>query len=177
MKTARYYLKEISPSDIQFVFEGLSNPEITKYYDVHFDTLEATQEQMDWYANLKKEGKGIWWGIFDQEDQQFCGAAGFNALEESHQKAEVGLWLLKAHWGKGILSEVMPALFNYGFDTLGLNRIEGFVVGDNLKCKRALEKINFSFEGRMRESEIKEGEKIDVDIYAILKSDWKDKSK
>lgn len=173
MKTNKYYLKEIVDSDIVNIHKGLSNPEITKYYDVHFPTLEATKEQMEWYRNLKKEGTGLWWGIYDQSTHQFYGAGGFNGLDKQHQKAEIGLWLLKEYWGRGILKEVMPQLFEYGFEHLGLNRIEGFVVHENTKCKKALEKINFTFEGTMREGEIKNGEKINVDIYAILKSDWK----
>ena len=172
METQNYFLKEVEASDINNIHKGLSNPEITKYYDVHFDTLKATQEQMDWYANLKKEGTGIWWGIYDKNTNEFCGAGGFNGLDKQHQKAEIGLWLLKEFWGKGILKEVMPKLFELGFTSLALNRIEGFVVSDNSKCKAALEKINFQYEGTMREYEIKNGEKIDVDFYAILKSDW-----
>ena len=173
MNTYNYYLKEIVPSDIENIHRGLSDPEITRYYAVHFETLEDTKEQMEWYSNLKKEGTGIWWGIYSKSDNQFCGAGGFNGLEKQHKKAEVGLWLLKEHWGKGILKMVMPQLFEQGFTVLGLNRIEGFVANDNTKCKKALEKINFSYEGTMRECEIKNGEKISVDIYSILKSEWK----
>lgn len=171
MTTKNFTLKEIEDKDIKAVYKGLSNPEITKYYDVHFSTLEETKEQMEWYKNLRVEGTGIWWGIYDSNNQ-FCGAGGFNSLDKTHQKAEIGLWLYKSFWGKGILKEVMPALFNYGFTNLNLNRIEGFVVSDNAKCKRALEKINFYHEGTMRECEIKNGEKINVAIYSILKSEW-----
>ena len=172
MNTKNYYLKEIEDSDIENIHKGLSNPEITKYYDVHYPTLAATKVQMEWYKKLKKEGTGIWWGIYGKTDNLFRGAAGFNNLEKQHQKAEIGLWLLKEHWGKGILKEVMPKLFEMGFTKLSLNRIEGFVVNDNQKCKSALEKINFTYEGTMRECEVKNGQKIDVDIYSILKSDW-----
>ncbi|BDD12591.1 N-acetyltransferase (plasmid) [Fulvitalea axinellae] len=172
METRNYILKEIRPSDINNIHKGLSDPEITKYYDVHFPTLEETEEQMEWYRNLKKEGTGIWWGIYDKKDDQFCGAGGFNSLDKQHRKAEIGLWLLKEYWGRGILKEIMPKLFEYGFEELDLNRIEGFVVNDNMKCKNALEKINFKYEGTMRESEIKNGQKIDVDFYSILRSEW-----
>ena len=172
MTTQNYLLKEIEDSDIENIYKGLSDPDITKYYDVHFATLEETKSQMQWYQDLKNKGTGVWWGIYEKTTQQFCGAGGFNNLEKEHQKAEIGLWLLKEYWGKGILKEVMPALFDQGFSKLNLNRIEGFVVNENSKCKAALEKINFTFEGTMRECEIKNGEKISIDIYSILKSDW-----
>lgn len=172
MKTKNYYLKEVEAADIKNIHKGLSDPEITKYYDVHFPTLEATEEQMTWYNDLKKNGTGIWWGIYGNNDNLFKGACGYNGLDKEHQKAEIGLWLLKEYWGKGILREVMPTLFDYGFTQLELNRIEGFVINDNAKCKSALEKINFTYEGTMRESEIKNGKRLNIDIYSILKRDW-----
>lgn len=175
MKNQNYKLREIRDTDICNIHKGLSNPEITRYYDVHFDTLEETKEQMQWYKNLKKNGMGIWYCIYRAEDNVFCGAAGFNGLDKTHKKAEVGLWLLKEFWGKGILREVMPGLFEIGFKDLNLNRIEGLVVSTNMQCKRALEKINFTYEGTMRECEIKNGNTINLDIYSILKSEWEHK--
>ncbi|WP_062061727.1 GNAT family N-acetyltransferase [Aquimarina longa] len=173
METKNYILKEVEYSDIKNIHKGLSDPDITKFYDVHFPTLEAVKEQMDWYEELKKNGTGIWWCIYDKVDHQFCGAGGFNSLQQEHQRAEIGFWLLKDFWGKGIMKEIMPRLFEEGFTTLKLNRIEGYVVSSNIKCKNALEKINFCYEGTMREFEIKNGSKISVDIYSLLKSEWK----
>ena len=172
MKTKNYTLKQIQSSDIENIHKGLSNSEITKYYDVHFPTLEDTKEQMEWYASLIKNETGIWWGIYDKNSGQFFGAGGFNDVDKKHKKAEIGFWLLKDFWGKGIMKEVMPKLFEQGFTQLNLNRIEGYVVSENIKCKNALEKINFTYEGTMREFEYKKGNKINVDIYSILKSEW-----
>ncbi len=167
-----YFLREIVSTDIENVYQGLSNPDITKYYDVHFSSLEATKEQMDWYASLVKEGKGQWWAITDKKTEEFVGAAGYNGIDTIHKKAEVGMWLLKEHWGKGILKEVMPVVFELGFRDFDLNRIEGYVVSDNVKCKKALEKIQFKREGTMRQCEFKNGAWIDVDIYAVLRGEW-----
>ena len=172
MEVKKYWLREIEPTDIENIHKGLSNPEITKYYDVHFSTLEETEQQMQWYQNLRSEGTGIWWGIYDKESKVFCGAGGFNDLDKKHKKAEIGFWLLKDFWGKGILKEVMPKLFELGFTVLNLNRIEGFVISENTKCKKALEKIDFKYEGTMRECEIKNGEAISIDLYSVLKNEW-----
>lgn len=128
---------------------------------------------MDWYKTLKENGTGIWWCIYGKKDNGFYGAGGFNNLDIKHKKAEIGFWLLKEFWGNGIMKEVLPKLFEQGFNELDLNRIEGYVKNQNTKCKKALEKINFSYEGTKRECEIKNGELISVDIYSILKSEWK----
>ena len=39
------------------------------------------------------------------------------------------------------MKEVFPKLYELGFVKLNLNRIEGYVVSDNVKCKAAIEKI------------------------------------
>ena len=101
---------------------------------------------MDWYASLKRDGTGLWWGVYDKNTNQFCGAGGYNDLDKEHRKAEIGFWLLKEFWGKGIMKKVMPMLFEKGFTTLNLNRIEGYVISENSKCKAALDKINFLIE-------------------------------
>jgi len=58
MKTERLLLRQIVASDIGHIFKGLSDPEIIKYYGVNFQSLEATKEQMTFYADLEKNGTG-----------------------------------------------------------------------------------------------------------------------
>lgn len=173
VQTKNYILREIESSDIENIYKGLSNPDITEFYDVHFHNVEETKEQMAWYDSLVKNETGIWWGVYDKNDDQFCGAGGFNNLSKKNKKAEIGFWLLKEFWGKGIMKEVMLRLFDEGFSKLELNRIEGYVVSENIKCKNALTKTNFTYEGTMREYEFRNGEKVNMDIYSILKSEWK----
>lgn len=172
LNTTRFYLREIEQPDIRDIHKGLSDKRVTQYYAVHFPTLEATQEQMDWFEDLKRNGTGFWWGVYDRETERFCGAGGFNNLDKTNRKAEIGFWLLPQFWGKGIMTEVMPILFQAGFDQLHLNRIEGFVDSRNSNCKKALRKIHFTYEGTMQECEVNGDEFLSVAIYAILKKDY-----
>ena len=172
MVSNRFILREIRSEDIHYIHKGLSNPAVTQFYDVHFSTLKDTELQMEWYANLKETGTGIWWLIFDIQTGVFVGAGGYNSLEKTHQKAELSFWLLPEFWGKGIMGEVMPIMINYGFEDLSLNRLEAYVVKGNLKCKSALSKLNFIYEGTMRECELKDDHYISVDFYSMLKKEW-----
>ena len=65
----------------------------------------------------------------------------------------------------------MPLICDYGFNRLGLHRIEGFVEGDNRNCKNAMANLDFRYEGTMRDCEIKNGKFISLDIYAKIKTD------
>lgn len=171
IKTDRLLLRPIKQEDKQNIYKGLSHPNVIKYYGVSFHSLEATEEQMTWYRELEQNQTGIWWAICSLDCETFYGAGGFNNLSKQHKKAEIGFWLLPEFWGKGLMREAFPAICNYGFETLNLNRIEGFVDSENSSCKKAVEKLNFKLEGTMRECEVKDGKFLSVDIYSKLKTD------
>lgn len=168
IRTERLLLRQFVESDLENVYKGLSDPEV-RYYGISYKTLEDTKAQMDFFADLEKKGKGIWWAVCSSENKTFYGAGGLNGVCKKHKKAEIGFWLLTEFWGKGIMTEVMPKICDYGFDTLGLHRIEAFVETDNLNCKNAMKKLTFRHEGTMTDCEIKNGKFISLDIYAKLK--------
>ena len=171
IQSNRLLLRPFIESDIEYVFKGLSHPDIIKHYGVSFDSLEATKEQMTWFSHLEKGGTGMWFAVCSLDNKIFYGAGGLNDLSKEHRKAEIGFWLLTDFWGKGIMTEAMPLICNYGFHKLGLHRIEGFVESDNTNCKNAMAKLDFQHEGTMKDCEIKNGAFISLDIYSKIKSE------
>lgn len=169
LKTPRLLLRKFRADDLTNVYQGLSHPEVIKYYGVSFDSLKATQEQMDWFSNLERTNTGQWWAVCAADTGAFYGAGGLNEMDLNHKKAEIGFWLLPQYWGRGIMTEAMSLICRYAFETIGLHRIEGFVETGNHNCKRAMQKLNFHHEGTMRDCEIKNGSFISLDIYAKLK--------
>jgi len=168
IRTNTLLLRQLVDSDLENVFKGLSHPEVIKFYGVSYDTLEATKAQMKFFADLEKDESGIWWAICSFDNKEFYGAAGFNNLIKQHRKAEIGFWLNPDYWNKGIMTEVIPLICQYGFDQLGLHRIEGIVETENKNSKKVLEKLDFRYEGTMRDCEIKNGKFISLDIYSKL---------
>lgn len=74
-------------------------------------------------------------------------------------------------WGQGMMKEAMPLICDFGFNQLGLHRIEGFVESENKNCKNAMYRLDFQHEGTMKDCEIKNGKFISLDIYAKLKNE------
>lgn len=169
MFTNRFLLRKFSQNDLENVYKGLSHPEVVKYYGIRYDSLEATNEQLKWFAELENEGTGIWWAICFQENQEFCGAIGFTNVNKPLHKAEIGFWLLPEYWGKGIVAEVLPLVCNHAFENLGLQRIEAYVETENLACLAVMKKNNFVLEEILKECELKDGKFINLALYALLK--------
>ncbi|MCS2893631.1 GNAT family N-acetyltransferase [Parabacteroides faecis] len=168
IKTNRLLLRQFIRSDVENVYKGLSHSDVIKYYGISFDSLEATEEQMNWFADLVRNKTGIWWAICSSDNTTFYGAGGLNGLSKEHKKAEIGFWLLPDFWGQGIMQEAFPLICNFGFKKLNLHRIEGFVDTENLNCIKSLKMLDFTHEGTMKECEIKNGKYISIDIYAKL---------
>jgi ribosomal-protein-alanine N-acetyltransferase len=171
IKAGRLLLRQFAASDLENVFKGLSHPDIIKYYGVSYKSLEETKEQLKFFADLEKNETGIWWAVCSLDNKIFYGAGGLNSLSKEHKKAEIGFWLLTDFWGQGIMSEAMPLIWKFGFDNLGLHRIEGLVETDNTNCKKAMKKLDFNHEGTMVDCEMKNGKFISLDIYAKLKKE------
>lgn len=169
IQTRRHLLVGIEEKDIEHIFEGLGNTEVTNYYGVHFDSLEATKEQMKWYEELTNNQKGIWWKIVRMKTGHFVGAVGFNDWDHDKKQAEIGVWILPAFQGKGRMTEVMKATIKYGFNRMALDRIVAFVEADNIPCIKGLNKIGMKHLQTEKNAERKNGEWIDVATYEIRK--------
>lgn len=168
LQTQRLLLRSFGPADLENVFAGLSHPEVILHYGVSFATLEATQEQMDWYASIEREGTGLWRAICTKEDGAFLGAIGLNNIVQQHRRGEIGFWLMPEHQGKGYISEALPVIIEHGFSALGLHRITAEVETDNAASAKVLVKGGFVHEGTLRECEWKDGRVISLDVFAKL---------
>ena len=100
LKTNRFILQEIVPEDQPFIYEGLSDSDVVRYYGVNYASFEATTAQMVFYDELIEKDTGIWWKIVDQQTLDKAGAVGYNNHQKKHNKAEIGYWLLPQFWKK-----------------------------------------------------------------------------
>lgn len=94
-------------------------------------------------------------------DSELAGAIGFHNIHV--HKAEIGYWLARKYWGKGIMTLVVKEIVKYGFGEMGLSRISAGTVPHNKASMRVLEKNGFKFEGILRKN-LKKGDKL-IDEY------------
>ena len=79
--------------------------------------------------------------------------------------AEMGYWLGKPHWGRGIVSAALPAMTKYVADTFDFSRISALVFTRNAASARLLEKAGYVREGHTKRSVIKDGVIEDEFLY------------
>jgi RimJ/RimL family protein N-acetyltransferase len=103
-------------------------------------------------------------------DGAAVGGIGVHPGEDVHRHtATAGYWLGEEFWGRGIMTEVVTAVTDFCFENFPLRRISAEVFANNPASARVLEKAGFSFEGRLRNHVLKDGELLDSLLYARTK--------
>ena len=86
----------------------------------------------------------------------------------SSHRAELGYWLIKNYRGLGLAAAGVEVIVRFGFEELGLQRIEATASTLNLASQQVLKKAGFTREGFLARYHLKEGVLIDVFLFSIL---------
>ena len=80
--------------------------------------------------------------------------------------------MVKESQGKGIMSRCLTTMIWYGFEELGLHRLELRIAPENTRSLTLARKMHFLTEGRMRDALPIGGSYQDMIVYALLKREW-----
>jgi ribosomal-protein-alanine N-acetyltransferase len=119
-----------------------------------------------------EQGKSVDLAITHRQDGFLTGGSSLMNINQQSERAEIAYWLGKPYWRKGYGTEAAKAIVKYGFETLGLNRINGRHFGNNPASGRILKKIGMKHEGRQRQAFKKWGKFEDFELYGILRSEY-----
>jgi RimJ/RimL family protein N-acetyltransferase len=100
-------------------------------------------------------------------DGKAAGGIGLHQLSDVECKnAELGYWLAEDHWGKGIITQAVTQMVDYGFKNFDINRIFARPYGNNIASQKVLQKAGFLLETVLKETFFKNGQYLDEHIYA-----------
>ncbi len=138
------------------------------------DLKAAEKEFRRYLTDLYRERRGFRWIITLKGDDRPIGSLGYYKwLPSASYQAEMGYDLAREHWGKGIMTEAMRAVVDFGFERMGLNRIEVYIMPRNKRSIRMIKGLGFVREGLLRERFFDEhGNYADDVLFSMLKRDW-----
>ncbi len=167
--TERLMLRPMNEADIDFVYELFRRSETNKYS--WYPDLKNRKEAEEMYENFMKSGSEYHFRLMIElkENDKPIGTIGFYNYVNFHMRADLGYDPLKEYWGNGYMTEAVKALIDYGFERLGLIRIEATVDPENKASIRVLERTGFQLEGTMRKRYLYKDRFHDELIYGILK--------
>ena len=102
-----------------------------------------------------------------------AGVISFHSPNFQNKVAEIGYWITKEYRGQSIGTTAVKVLTNFGFETMGWNRIEAMIDHDNEASKKVVTRAGYEHEGLLRQRVIRaDGTVIDMDVYAVLQRNW-----
>jgi len=129
--TARLVLRKMEPDDAE--------------HEEPPESVDAVRAALAAYPDFDTVGYGRW-GCYLKDTGELIGFSGLKHLPE-FDATDLGYRFLPPYWGQGFATESGVASLRYGFDTIGLERIDGFVLPDNAPSIRVLEKLGFRRDG------------------------------
>ncbi len=170
-----FYISDIIATDKPAYLEYLQEKQI--YDQTLAIPFPYTEADADWWidhnleATRSQNNRSVNWALRRADDKLIGGVGFFGHKIGRDHKAELGYWLAKPYWGKGLMTEAVRKVAAYAFSELELMRITANVFVFNQASARVLEKAGFKLEGLLRSHYKKDGKIFDGKLYSLLPGD------
>jgi ribosomal-protein-alanine N-acetyltransferase len=150
LSTPRLRLRQLTRADAPWYRAHFSDPAIVHGtgFPALADLAAAEAELTTYVLDLFDARTGLRWGLVPVGGEELIGSAGlFRWQDAPEPAAEVGYDLVPEWWGRGLATEALGAICAYAFGTLGLHRLDAFVLDGNDRSRRTLERAGFRHVG------------------------------
>lgn len=138
------------------------------------DSQESFRKYFDTALSEKRTERSYPFVYYDKQKKEYAGCTRFGNIEFTHKKAEIGwTWIRTSLQGTGFNKHCKFLLLSFGFETLGLNRIELKTSLLNLRSQKAMRKLGAVQEGIFRKNIINDDGTIrDTVYFSFIIDDW-----
>lgn len=161
-------LRQVLDSDKFKIAEYCNNQKISGMLRDIVPYPYTLKDADDFIELCKKENPQTTFAI--SYKKEFAGVIGLTLQTDIYRlSAEIGYWLAEPFWGKGIMTNAVQIVVNYGFYKLGLIRIFSGVLDANNASQRVMEKAGFKLDCIFEKAIIKNDKIYDEYRYSIVK--------
>jgi [ribosomal protein S5]-alanine N-acetyltransferase len=177
----RVRLRPQLASDADAFFPYVSDPELSRYVTWSAHTkIEQTREWLREGAEMIAKGTDMIWTI--EHEGAPVGCIGLHGIRWDvravrSDKAELGFWIARPHWGKGLMTEAATAATRWAFETLGLHKVTVGCFEENVGSKRVIERVGFRYLCRFEEDLWRDGRWHAHLRFELISSEWADSTR
>ena len=149
METDRILLRRWQESDADALFKYASDPDVGPRagWPPH-KSVDESREIIKTVFNTD-----TMWAVVLKDTGEAIGCAGYLPATNSNlnipsDECEVGYWIGKPYWGKGICTEALKLVIDYCFNEKGVKALWGDYFPENPASGRVMEKCGFKDTGR-----------------------------
>ena len=155
LKTNRLILRRFEESDAENIYEYAKDPDIGpiagwpphKSASESLDVIRNVFSAAECYAVcLKEDGKAI--GAIELK------LNGHTDMTDRDDECELGYWLGRPFWGRGIIPEAVREMLRHAFEDLGMQNVWCGYYDGNTKSKRVQEKCGFRYQWTTKDVDV-----------------------
>ena len=166
-------MMEFKPYSIDFAKEFALIKNIPEILDSGYDKAPNPYTEKDAFEFINKEINKtpaerflIFW------NNELVGEIGITVMKDVFRlNAEIGYFISKKYWGKGLATQAVKKMTEYTFDNFNVIRIVAGVFDFNKSSMKVLEKNGYYLESVRKNAAIKNNKIIDDYIWVILKNE------
>ena len=134
----------------------------------------SIEESREFISSRTRASQGDEWYSFaavEEPSGRFAGGVGINFINRVHQIANLGYWIRTSAAGRGFATRAAQLAARFGFEQLGLQRIEIVAAAGNLASQRVAEKAGACREAVARKRLLIRGKPQDAVVYSLIEED------
>ncbi len=170
LETERLILIPPSRKYVYDMFEYCRLNEVTEYvtWFPHED-ISVTKKYVSGICRKAKQGKNTEWFIIHRATGKMIGTCGFVSLYAADKRGEIGYAMNPKFWGFGYMTEATKEVIRFGFEKIGLERIQAKHDLRNIRSGAVMERAGMTREGTLRKYLNIKGRQCDIAICSIIR--------
>ena len=168
--TERLVLRRFEFSDLDSMMRNwVSDDKVQWMYgEPSYKTKEEVISLLDEYIGRNQSGYYFRWAVIEKETEECIGQIAYFLVDSDNRFAEIEYCIGKAFQQKGYATEATKAVINYGFERIGLNKVQICVRPSNVASGKVIEKCGFKKDGVLRHYFFRDGAYEDRMYFSIL---------
>ena len=151
--TERLQLRRFGSDDADSVYRNWAGDpdDQLNYGEPVYKTKEDVSGLLDQYICKYDQPYYFRWAIIEKSSGECIGQIAYFLVDAKNEFAEIEYCIGVPYQGKGYATEACREIIRYGFDRIGLHKVQICCRTTNLKSKRVIEKCGFTYEGTLRD--------------------------
>lgn len=173
--TERLLLRRFEMSDVESVHRNwASDPEVQlNYGEPVYKTIKRVSGLLDKYIGSYNKPYYYRWAVIEKTSGECIGQIAYFLVDPGNEFAEIEYCIGSAYQGKGYATEACKEMIRYGFEQIGLHKVQICCRTTNNRSKRVIEKCGLTYEGTLRDYfQMSEGVFEGRMYYSVLRDEW-----
>ena len=170
--TERLIMRKWRPSDRgPFATMG-QDPRVMEYFPALLTPNESDELAARADGLFGRLGFGLW-ALERQDSGQFIGFTGLAPMPAGvpgSDGVEVGWRLAADHWGKGYATEAARAALDFGFDRIGLPRVNSITALVNLRSQSVMQRLGMRRMDEFEHPRVVEGSRLRRHVRYVIEA-------